>query len=368
MFKKMLVRDSVSWSSMLHGHVKCNGLESAAKFFDEMPQRDTVTWTVMITGHVQQKQPVRALELFRLMNADGFRPTLITIVGVLSACADIGALNLGHAIHGYINKLNVSSDIIVYNVLIDMYSKSGNLEMAKRIFDGILHKDVYTWTTMILGFAVHGDGRGAIELFSEMLSSRVKPNEITFLAVLTACGHAGMVDEGREWFDKMDMVYSSKPQLAHYGCMVDLLGRAGLLADAKKLIQQMGSNADGVIWRSLLSACLFHGNLELAEVAGLEIIKRELDDDGVYVLLCNVYASSDRRRAALDLREQTRDRKVVKKPGCSWIEVIGLVHEFMVGDRSHSFHSEIHLIRVEIAKQLERDGSTSHISEDVQIF
>ncbi|OAY85948.1 Pentatricopeptide repeat-containing protein [Ananas comosus] len=249
-FDGMRVRDSVTWSSLLHGCVKCVGLDSALRLFDEMPETDVVSWTVMITGHVQGKMPMQALELFRMMKSDGCRPTQITLVGVISACADIGALDLGRAIHGYVSKANIGSDLTVYNALIDMYSKSGSLDAAFAIFKESPFKDVFTYTTMISGFAVHGDGNRATELSFDMHRSGVRPNA-------------------------------------------------------------------------------------LAEIAGKEIIKREPGDDGVYALLWNMYASSCRWGEALELRKEMRNRKVFKKPGCSWIEVDGLVHEFLADDAAH---------------------------------
>ncbi|ONK64167.1 uncharacterized protein A4U43_C07F22790 [Asparagus officinalis] len=355
-FDEMGERDPVSWSSLLHGYVIYGSLEHACELFDEMTKRDVVCWTVMITGHVQRKCPVRALELFSEMKLEGHRPTLITIVGVLSACADIGALDLGRAIHGCIAKINLGLDVtIVYNALIDMYSKSGDLKMAVEIFKGTMKKDVYTWTTMISGFAVHGQGLRAIKVFNDMLDSGIRPNEVTFLSVLLACSHSGLVNEGRVWFKKMSEIHKLKPKVEHYGCMVDLFGRAGQLKEAKKLVKEMSRNPDCVIWRSLLSASLVHGDIKLAETAGREIIKQDPNDDGVYVLLWNMYASSNRWEEAREMRKEMTERKLVKMPGCSWIELDGIVHEFLVEDRIHLLCEDICLILEGISKHLKMD-------------
>lgn len=363
-FSEMGERDSVSWSSMLHGYVICGCMELACQLFDAMPQRDVVSWTVMITGHGQRKLPVRALELFRLMKLEDHRPTLITIVAVLSACADIGASDLGRVIHGCIAKMNLSSDItVVYNALVDMYAKSGDLEMADEVFNELEKKDIYTWTTMISGFAVHGEGRRAIVLFDDMLDSRIRPNEVTFLAVLSACSHSGLVDVGRDLFEKMREGYKLEPTIEHYGCMVDLLCRAGHLKEAMKLMQEMGMDPDCVMWRSLLSASLVHGDVELAEIAGREIIKKEPDDDGVYVFLWNMYASLSRWEDAHEMRKKMRDRRVIKRPGCSWIEIDGLVHEFLVEDRTHCHRRDIYLILEGMAKHLKTD-TDSYLQND----
>ncbi|KAG0454259.1 hypothetical protein HPP92_025563 [Vanilla planifolia] len=321
-----------------------------------MPTRDTVSWTVMITGHVQEKQPVTALQLFRQMNLEGSKPSIITIVGVLSACADVGALDTGSAAHGFAVKLDAIIDVALSNALIDMYSKSGNLETAENIFNSMAYKDTYTWTSMISGFAVHGNAMQAIELFSKMLDSGINPNKITFLAVLIACSHGGLVAEGRKVFDKMRREYNVNPQIEHFGCMVDLLGRAGLLREAEMLIQDMGMSADCAMWRSLLSASLVHGNIELAELAGKKIIEQEPDDDGAYVLLLNLYASSKRWTDALQMRIAMRGKKLLKKPGYSWIEVDGDVHEFLVNDKMHACEKEIYLVLEEISMHYRTEG------------
>ncbi|AQK95071.1 Pentatricopeptide repeat-containing protein [Zea mays] len=334
-FDRMFLKDEVTWGSMLHGHIKCAGLDSALSFFDLVPVRSAVAWTTLITGHVQGRQPVRALELFGRMVLEGHRPTHVTIVGVLSACADIGALDLGSVIHGYGSKCNASSNIIVSNALMDMYAKSGRIEMSFSVFQEIQSKDFFTWTTMISCCTVQGDGRKALELFQDMLRAGIVPNSVTFVSVLSACSHAGLIEEGRELFNRMRQVYKIDPRLEHYGCMIDLLGRGGLLEEAEDLIADMNLVPDIVIWRSLLSACLVHGNNRLAEIAGKEIIKIEPGDDGVYVLLWNMYASSNKWREAQELRQQMLTLEIFKKPGCSWIELDGVVHEFLMCSEVH---------------------------------
>ncbi|XP_010249203.1 PREDICTED: pentatricopeptide repeat-containing protein At2g29760, chloroplastic-like [Nelumbo nucifera] len=356
-FKEMEVKDIASWTSLLHGFVKCNDLESARWVFDRMPQRNSISWTAMITGYIRGRSPIQALELFQKMKLEGNSPpTLITIVAVLSGCADIGALDLGQSIHAYINKTGLDSNsITLHNALMDMYSKSGRLDGAEEIFREMPGKDIFSWTTMISGLACHGNSVRAIEVFEEMLRSAVSPNEVTFVAILTACSHAGMVTEGRRWFDKMSQVYGFEPRIEHYGCMVDLYGRAGLVEEAKKFIEQMSIEADAVIWRSLLSACLVQGNLRLAEMAGKKVIELEPDDDGVYLLLWNIYCSVKRWDEAVKIRKMMKDLQVKKRPGCSWIEVNGVVHEFIAEDRIHSLHSEIYIVLEVITEQLKMD-------------
>ncbi|KAG2648035.1 pentatricopeptide repeat-containing protein At2g22410, mitochondrial-like [Panicum virgatum] len=356
-FDRMFLKDEITWGSMLHGYIKCAGLDLALSFFDQMPVKSVVAWTALITGHVQGRLPVRALELFGRMVLEGHRPTHVTVVGVFSACADIGALDLGRIIHGYGTKCNASSNIIVSNALMDMYAKSGSIEMAFSVFQEVQSKDAYTWTTMISCFTVQGDGRKALELFRDMLRSSVVPNSVTFVSVLSACSHAGLIEEGRELFGTMREMYSIDPQLEHYGCMIDLLGRGGLLEEAEALIVDMNVEPDIVIWRSLLSASLVHRNDRLAEIAGKEIMKREPGDDGVYVLLWNMYASSNKWIEAREIRQQMLTRKIFKKPGCSWIEVDGVVHEFLVEDKTHDARREIY----ETLEYMNRQFSWEHM-------
>ncbi|XP_042513991.1 pentatricopeptide repeat-containing protein At2g20540-like [Macadamia integrifolia] len=358
-FLDMEIKDVGSWTSMLHGYVKCNDLKSARLVFDKMPQRNSISWTAMISGYIRAGNPIQALELFQKMKSEGDDPpNATTIVAVLSACADIGALDLGRSIHSYISKTNLNSeDITLCNALLDMYSKSGILDWGAKIFHEMPKKDLFSWTTMISGFAFHGDGNSAIQVFCEMLRTGVSPNEVTFVALLSACSHAGLAEEGQRLFHRMSQIYGLEPKIEHYGCMVDLLARAGLVEEAEKLIGEMQTDPDAVIWRSLLSACLVQGNVKLAQMAGKKVIELESEDDGVYVLLGNMYCSANRREEALKTRKMMKDQNVKKKPGCSWIEVNGVVHEFVAGAKMHCLHTDIYFILEGIAKQLKLGSS-----------
>ena len=276
--------------SLLNGFVVRGDIESARHVFDDMPRRNVVSWTAMIVGYVRFKNPIEGLELFREMRAEGRdSPTSITIVAALSGCADTGALDFGRSIHAYINKISgLGKHIAVNSVLIDMFAKSGNLDSALNCFARMLNKDLFSWTSMMSGLAFHGRGKHALELFNEMEVSGISPNEITFLSLLSACCHSGLVDEGKILFERMTISRNVELTVEHYGCMVDLFGRDGLLVEAVGLIESMPMKPDAAIWRSLLSACLEHGNLELAKRAGNKLLELEADDDGAYVLLWNL--------------------------------------------------------------------------------
>ncbi|KAJ4823949.1 hypothetical protein Tsubulata_016430 [Turnera subulata] len=364
-FKLMGVRDVSSWTSLLNGFVLCNDLVSAKMVFDEMPLRDSVAWTAMITGFVQGEMPIEALEMFREMKAEGVSPpTVVTVVAVLAGCADTGALDHGQAIHGYMEKVSLTEDTTVRNALMDMYSKGGCPELARKIFNGMRKKDVFSWTTMIAGYAFHGKGNDALELFHDMLQSRVIPNGITFLSVLSACSHSGLVVEAQRLFMRMIQCYPFEPRIEHYGCMVDLLGRAGLLEEAKEFIENMPVDPDAVIWRSLLGACLLHGNLSMAEMAGKKIIQLELNDDGVHVLLCNIYCSANRMEEALKMRKMMGRIKVKKKPAHSWIEVNGVVHEFLAEDKILSASGDVYFCIEMITDHLRLDVDFTCLEAD----
>ncbi|XVE90584.1 hypothetical protein DITRI_Ditri20bG0089500 [Diplodiscus trichospermus] len=351
-FEWMSVKDIASWNSLLNGYILCNDLNVSRLVFDKMPERNAVSWTALISGYVKVKEPLVGLKLFKEMISEGkINPTIVTVVAVLSCCADGGGLYFSRGVHCYVNKVNLNEkNVALSNALMDMYSKCGCLDVAGKIFNEMLGKDVFSWTIMITGYAFHGKGKQALQLFSDMLKSRVVPNEVTFLSALSACNHEGLIVEGQKVFRKMVQCYGFKPKIAHYGCVLDLLGRAGLVEEAKMLIEEMPILPDAVIWRSLFSACLIHGKLDLVEVAGKKVIELEPDDDGVYALLWHMYSSTNRHEDAVKIKKLMRNQKVKRRPGCSWIEVNGIVHEFLAEDRPHA-GSDIYWVLEGISEQ-----------------
>lgn len=361
-FGGMRMKDVSSWTSLLNGFIICRDIESAHLVFDEMPLRNEVSWTAMISGCVQGEMPIRALELFKEMNDEGLAYlTEMTLVAVLSGCADIGAFHLGVCIHSYVSKIGMTNNVTVKNALLDMYSKSGSLGLAHRLFNEMQSRDVFSWTTMISAYAFHGEGSTALELFYAMLESGINPNEVTFVSVLSACSHAGLVLEGWQIFSRMTELYGIGPKIEHLGCMVDLLGRAGLLEEAQEFIEQMTMNPDAVIWRSFLSACIFHGNLNLAEVGGKKVMELEPEDNGVLVLLWNLHCATINWEGAGRMRKMMRDKKVKKKPGCSWVEINGVAHEFLAEDVTHHYGGEMCLVVEEILETMKFHMNMSHM-------
>ncbi|XP_077211626.1 putative pentatricopeptide repeat-containing protein At3g15930 [Tasmannia lanceolata] len=363
LFKDMKVRDVVSWTAIIAGFANSGKIDKARKFFDQMPERDFVSWTAMIDGYLRANRFKEALGIFREMQAAKIRPDEFTMVSILTACAHLGALEVGEWIRVYINKNKIKTDVFVGNALIDMYSKCGSIENAIEVFGKMPHRDKFTWTAMITGLAINGHGEEALDLFYKMQRASILPDEITYIGALCACTHAGMVDKGREFFSTMTTRHGIVPNVAHYGCMVDLLGRAGELTEALEIIHNMPMKANSIVWGALLGACRVHKNVELAETAAKRLLDLEPENGAVYVMLSNIYAACNRWEDVRKVRRLMMDRGIKKTPGCSLIEMNGLVHEFVAGDRSHPRSGEIYSKLDEIDRELKLAGYVPNISE-----
>ncbi|KAH9324049.1 hypothetical protein KI387_004227, partial [Taxus chinensis] len=345
-FDKMLERDVVSWNAMLAGYVQNVEIEEAWKLFEEMPERDLVSWNTMVAGCAQNGHGDEALKLFRQMQAF-VKPNAESVTVVLLACAGLAALEEGKEVHGVISRSGFASDFFVANALMGMYSKCGSVEDAYHVFDDMQERDVVSWTTIILGYATNGYGKEALGLFERMEQSGMNPDHVTFVGVLSACCHAGLVDEGFKYFENMNQYYNIRPGMAHYGCMVDLLGRAGRLVEAQNFISNMPVKPDAAVWSSLLSACRVHKDIEIAESTAEHLFELEPENAAPYVLLSNIYASARRWDGIEKVRMMMESRNVVKKPGCSWIVVDKQVNAFCGGDRSHP---QMHIIYAELER------------------
>lgn len=347
-------------NALVDMYMKCGDVDFAYKVFEEMPERNVVSWNSLISGLVQQGEFKEALAMFRQMQENCFKPDDVTLVGVLNSCANLGALELGKWVHVYIDRNQIKADSFIGNALVDMYAKCGSIDQALEVFSGMKCRDVYSYTAMIAGFAMHGQGERALSLFAEMSRVGIKPDEVTFIGVLSACNHAGLVDEGHRHFEDMSRVYDLHPQLEHYGCMVDLLGRAGLLEEAVEFVRSMPIQPDSFIWGALLGACRIHGKVQLGETIGKHLLELEPERDGAYVLMSNIYASASRWRDVVKVRKEMKVRKVKKTPGCSMIELDCVVHEFRMGDKSHPKTREIYMMLDEIVCRLKSEGYVAH--------
>ncbi|XP_008804282.3 pentatricopeptide repeat-containing protein At3g62890-like [Phoenix dactylifera] len=361
--------DQISWNSMISGYLKCGLVEEAKEFFDAMPQKDVISWSTMISGYAQHDQFSETLELFNEMQVRAIRPDETTLVSVISACARLYALEQGKWVHAYIRKNDFRINVFIGTTLIDMYMKCGYLETALEVFNEMEKRATSTWNAVILGLAMNGLVKESLEKFSEMERCGVVPNEITFVGVLGACRHAGLVDEGRRYFNSMQQIYKIIPNIKHYGCMVDLLGRAGLLNEAEELIESMPMSPDVATWGALLGACKKHGGTEIGERVGKKLIELEPQHDGFHVLLSNIYASKGRWDDVMELRGMMKQRRVIKTPGCSMIESNGVVHEFLAGDGSHPQIKEIDEMLDEMARRLKMEGyrpDTTDVAFDIE--
>lgn len=312
------------------GHVA-----DAHRVFDEIQTKNVVCWTTLISAYVDNEKPQAAIELFREMQRENVDPDKVTLTVTLSACADLGALDMGKWVHKFIRRsVKLDKDLSLYNSLLNMYTKCGDLETAKVVFDSIENKDVTTWTSMITGYAIHGRANEALALFTAMTDSKIAPNDVTFIGVLMACSHVAMVDDGKRYFKIMVNDYGVKPRLSHFGCMVDLLCRAGLLQEAKDFILDMPMKPNAVLWRTLLSACSIRGDIDLAEETRGRLLEYDENLVGDDVIMGNIYAS----RGIWDKKEITRNRSNERRvPGCSSIEVGSEIIKFVAGDRDHPF-------------------------------
>lgn len=356
-------------NSLVRMYAACGLVESAHKVFDLMPYRDRVAWNSVINGFSLNGKPNEALTLFEEMGEDGVEPDGYTMVSLLSACAELGALALGKRVHVYVVKVGMIENLHVINSLLDLYAKCGNIKEARKVFDEIVDKNVVSWTSLIVGLAVNGYGIEALELFKEMERKGLVPSEITLVGVLYACSHCGIVDEGFDYFRRMKEEYGIIPRIEHYGCMVDLLGRAGLVKEAYEYIQKMPLKPNAVIWRTLLGACTVHGHLALGEYARDKLLQLEPGYSGDYVLLSNLYALEQRWSDVQKVRTNMLDKGVKKFPGYSIVEVGNRVHEFVMGDRSHPQSEEIYAMLTEITKRLRLKGyvpQTGNVLVDIE--
>ncbi|KAK9287507.1 hypothetical protein L1049_015928 [Liquidambar formosana] len=326
-------------SALIDIYSKWGELQNALRIFNEMLTGDLVVWNSIIGGSAQNSDGDGALNLFKSMKRAGFLPNQATLTSVLSACTGLALLELGRQVHVHIMKFN--RDLILNNALLDMYCKCGSLEDANFVFIRMVERDVISWSTMIAGLAQNGYSGEALKLFESMKVSGPRPNYITILGVLFACSHAGLVEDGWYYFRLMKELFGIDPGREHYGCIIDLLGRAGKLDKAVKLIHEMECKPDAVTWRTLLSACRVHCNVELAIYAAKQILKLDPEDAGTYILLSNIYANSQRWEDVAEVRRIMRVRGVRKEPGCSWIEVDKWIHAFILGDNSHPQIDEI---------------------------
>ncbi|KAJ8772070.1 hypothetical protein K2173_027247 [Erythroxylum novogranatense] len=332
--EKKMTLNSYIGSALIDMYGKCGDLLSARKIFDAMTTKDAVTWNAMISGYAQNGASDEAITLFNCMRKAGVTPNTITLIVVLSACASIGALDLGRWVETYASQRGLQDNVYIATALIDMYAKCGSLDNALQIFENMVHKNEVSWNVMISALALHGQAQEALSLFRRMGKDNegACPNDITFVHVLSACVHAGMVDEGRRLFDLMSASFGLVPKIEHYSCMVDLLARAGHLYEAWDFVEKMPGKPDEVVLGSLLAACQKRKNANISERVIQLLLEVEPSNSGNYVISSKIYANLRKWNESAKMRALMKERGVNKTPGCSWTEIGNQVHEFHAGD------------------------------------
>ncbi|KAL6184432.1 hypothetical protein ACLB2K_045833 [Fragaria x ananassa] len=365
--------DMMIINGLIDMYTKCKSVKLARTIFDSLSPdtKSVVTWTVMIGGYAQHGEANEALELFYQMLRQDFnlKPNGFTICCALMSCARLGALRSGKEIHAYILRNQYDSmKLYVANCLIDMYSKSGDVDAARVVFDNLEHRNEVSWTSLMTGYGMHGRGEEALQIFDEMQRLGLVPDAVTYLVVLYACSHSGMIDEGMRYFNGMSKNSGVVPGPEHYACMADLLGRAGRLDDAMNLIKSMPMEPTTIVWVALLSACRIHGNIELGEYAADRLAALDSENDGSYTLLSNIYANAKRWKDVSRIRLLMKHAGIQKRPGCSWVQGKKGTTTFFVGDRTHPQSEKIYQILVDLIQRIKGMGyvpETSFALHDV---
>lgn len=350
-------------TALIDMYAKCGHVDTARSLFDQMSRRDVVAWSAMISGYNQASRCKEALSLFHDMQKANVEPNEVTMVSVLSSCAELGALSTGKWVHFYIKKKKLTLTVTLGTALLVFYAKCGSIENLIEVFEKMPRKNVLSWTVLIQGLANNGQGNRALNYFDLMLAEHIEPNDVTFIGVLCACSHAGLVDKGRGLFVSMSRDFEIEPRIEHYGCMVDILGRAGLLNEAYQFIKNMPMKPNAVIWRTLLASCKVHKSVGLGEESLKQIMSLEPAHSGDYLLVSSIYASVGRSEDALRVIGEMKEKGIKKSPGCSSIEVNGVVHEFFAEETAHPEFEKIYAATEKMMKQIMLAGYVPNTSE-----
>ncbi|KAL9303468.1 hypothetical protein ACSQ67_020731 [Phaseolus vulgaris] len=366
LFDEMPEKNIATWNAMIDGHAKLGNAESAEFLFNQMLARDIISWTTMMSCFSRNKRYMDVVRLFHDMIDKGMIPDEVTMSTVISACAHLGALDLGKEVHLYLMLHEFDLDVYIGSSLIDMYAKCGSIDRALLVFYKLQNKNLYCWNSIIDGLATHGYAKEALRMFGAMESKRIRPNAVTFISILSACTHTGFVEEGHCRFMSMIKDYCITPQVEHYGCMVDLLSKAGLLEDALEMVRNMAVEPNSFIWGALLNGCKLHKNLEIAHIAVQNLMVLEPSNSGHYSLLVSMHAEVNRWSEVAKIRTAMKDLGVEKRcPGASWVEINKRVHVFAASDTYHPSYSQFHLLLAELDDQLRLEG---HVPEQESIL
>ncbi|XP_042493903.1 pentatricopeptide repeat-containing protein At5g40410, mitochondrial [Macadamia integrifolia] len=339
-------------NSLINMYGKCGSVHAACRLFQAMPSKTLVSWNTMVMIHAQNGFVEGAIDLFNSMRRASIKPDRVTVVALLQSCADLAAERTAKAIHGCIMTSGFNSDVAITTALIIAYAKSGKLDVSHDVFHELKTPDMIAWTAMLAGYATHGHGKEAITIFNLMIKEGLKPDHVTFTHVLSACSHSGLVSEGKKYFEAMSNVYGVEPRVDHYSCMVDLLGRSGLLEEACELIQSMPINPNAAVWGALLGACRIHNNIELGKEVAERLFEIDPLDPRNYIILSNMYSAAGLWTDASRVRALMKDKGLKKSPACSFIEHGNKIHRFVVDDCSHPESEKIHARLEELIEKI----------------
>ncbi|PSR99544.1 Pentatricopeptide repeat-containing protein [Actinidia chinensis var. chinensis] len=355
-------------NALINMYGKFGYLELACQLFKAMPMPNLVSWNSVLGIHIQNGLTEEGIDVFKAMRRAGVESDQATMVCLLQGCGDLGVGKLGSAIHGYIFTCGLESNVTISTALLNFYAKSGRLNSSYDVFREMKNPDRIAWTAMLAGYAMHGYGRGAIELFDVMVKNGVEPDHVTFTHLLNAFSHSGLVKEGRKYFELMSCVYRVEPRLDHYSCMVDLLGRAGHLKDAHKLIESMPMEPNSAVWGALLNACRVYRDIELGTQVAERLFAMNQSDSRNYIMLSNIYSAAGQWVRASKVRALMRERGVMSSPGCSFIEYKSKIYRFVVGDQTHPDSEKIYKKLEEVIERIQKAGyipKTEFVLHDV---
>ncbi|KAG8378417.1 hypothetical protein BUALT_Bualt08G0135200 [Buddleja alternifolia] len=360
LFSQIESKSIVSCNALISAYAQSGLCDEAFSLFLRLDNSDknfmarpnVVSWTAVINGFAASGRHKETLELFRRMQFAQVLANAVTIASVLSVCAELSALPLGTEIHAHAIRNLLNSDMLVTNGLINMYMKCGSMRTGHSIFEGTACRDINSWNIMITGYGMHGFGNRALRIFYEMVNAGVKPDKVTFVAVLSACSHSGLVSEGREIFHQMTREFQIQPRVEHFSCMVDLFGRAGLLVEASEILKSMPMEPNEPVWGALLNSCKMHKNTDVAEETAAEIFNFDSEVTGSYMLLSNLYAASGRWDDSAKVRSLARTRGLQKISGKSWIEVKKKFYSFSAGKALNLETEELHGVLKDLNLQM----------------
>ncbi|KAF5773421.1 putative tetratricopeptide-like helical domain superfamily, DYW domain-containing protein [Helianthus annuus] len=361
--------DAVVWSALSDMYGKCGSLDEARHIFDKTSDKDVVTWTAMIDRYFKSGRREEGFLLFSELLRSGNKPNEFTFAGILNVCALYNLESLGRQVHGYMARIGFNQSSFAASALIHMYCRCGNTEIADRVFKWVPNPDLASWTSLINGYAQNGQPEESLKLFEALLESGTKPDHITFVGVLSACTHSGLVDKGLEYFNSIKEKHGLAYTIDHYACVVDLLSRSGRFNEAEDIIKKMPMKPDKFLWASLLAGCRIHGNLDLAKRAAEALFKIEPENAATYVTLSNIYAAAGKWADVAKIRNLMDVNKVVKKPGRSWTEIKRKVYTFLMGDTSNPRLNEIHELLEELQRKIREEGyvpKTDYVLHDVE--